>query len=175
MEKQTEELIWFFYYKFLFNWKYSKYRKNNHFFYILKNLMCEEIHLLIISFSIFYSQKFTYINSMTQVLSKGKNKIIFYFCYMSIIKMSCIHFTRSPKPYVSKMNVSVLAQAHLITHYCRSLKPLWKTHYLYFWSKVSETGQDILQPLPMFSNNWSLNILLALSVLVYLIPIMIQE
>lgn len=87
---------------------------------------------------------------MTQILSKGKNKIIFYFCYMSIIKMFCIRFTKFPKP--SKINVTVLAQAHIIIHHWRSLKALSKAHYLYFWSKASETGQGILHALPMFSN-----------------------
>lgn len=113
--------------------KYSKYRKNNHFLDIEKNLTYEEIHLLTLSFTIFYSQKFAYITSMTQILSKGKNKIIFYFYYMSIIKMSCIHFTKSPKP-----TVTVLAQAHMIIHHCRSLKPLSEAHYLYFWSKAQD-------------------------------------
>jgi len=34
---------------------------------------------------------------------------------MSIITMFCIYFTKSPKP--SKINVIVLAQAHMIIHH----------------------------------------------------------
>jgi len=53
--------------------------------------MCEEMHLLMLSFAFFHSQEFTYVTSMTQFLCKGKNKnhllLLLYVHYYNVLHL----------------------------------------------------------------------------------------